>query len=205
MEFKSFIKTAWCQKWTWFHLTNQYSTFRMMGSSTCICFCMFSLTSLLFSLPCYHLLYPCLYVLYCLAHTASHSLLSKCWHISFKCTVFIRHSLCPSPSFPHLPSSSEENLNMSWRDQSPDIYSIASLLLIFSPLLLLQLSHPTFIVNNWVSVSIFLRLSSSSSSVIYRVWDTLFIWFTVKLGLFYQIILMHSFVFFRCFFCLFFF
>lgn len=127
---------------------------------------MFSLTFLLFSLPCYRILYPCLYVLYCLAHTASHSLLSKCWHISFKCALFISHSLCPSPSFPHLPSFSEENLNMSWRDQSPDIYSTASPLLIFSSLLRLQLSHPTFIVKNWVSVSIYPRLRSSCSFVL---------------------------------------
>lgn len=107
-----------------------------MGFSTCTCFCIcFPMTSLLFSLPCYSMLYPWLYILYSLAIAASHSLLSKCCHISFKCTVFISHSLCPSPSSPHLPSFSEENLNMSWRDQSPDIYSTASPLLIFSPLL----------------------------------------------------------------------
>lgn len=67
--------------------------------STHLCIC-FSLTYLLFSLPRYSMLYPWLYVLYHPACAASHSLISKCWHISFKCTVFISHSLCPSPILP---------------------------------------------------------------------------------------------------------
>lgn len=148
---------------------------------------MFPLTTLLFSFPFYRILYPCLYVLYCLTRTASHFLLSKCWHISFKCAVFISHSLCPSPSSPPSPfflrGESEYVLEGSIPRHLQHSFS--------SPLLLLQLSHPTFIVNNWVSVSIYSRLRSSGSSVICAVW------FTVKSSFFScQIILMPSFFFF---------
>ncbi len=42
------------------------------------------------------MLYSILYVLSLLAFALSHSLPSKCWHISFKWSVFISHSLFPS-------------------------------------------------------------------------------------------------------------
>lgn len=153
---------------------------------------MFPLTSL-FSLPRYRILYPCLYVLYCLAHTASHSLLSKCWHISFKCTVFISHSLCPSPSFPPSPfflrGESEYVLEGSIPRHLQ--HSFSSSYLLSSPLLLLQLSHPTFIVNNWVSASVYPKLRSSCSPVICTVWGILFVLMVCcQIRLFYQIILM---------------
>ena len=43
---------------------------------------------------------PTLYVLYLLAFVPPHSLPSKCWHISFKWSVFISHSLFPSSLLP---------------------------------------------------------------------------------------------------------
>lgn len=151
---------------------------------------MFPLTSL-FSLPCYCILYPCLYVLYCLARTASHSLLSKCWHISFKCTVFISHSLCPSPSFPPSPfflrGESEYVLEGSIPRHLQ--HSFSSSYLLSSPLLLPQLSHPTFIVNNWVSASWGFVPRAALWFVLCGGY-CLFLWFTVISGFFYQIIIM---------------
>lgn len=151
-----------------------------LSLSTHLCIC-FSLTYLLFSLPCYSMLYPWLYVLYHPACAASHSLISKCWHISFKCTVFISHSLCPSPILP----ISVLSLRRIWiclGGINPQTSTAELLLflssLLSSPLLLPQLSHPTFIVNDWVSASIWGLVSHAA--LWFAHCTCLFISFSVK-------------------------
>lgn len=73
----------------------------------------FSLTEMrfceLYSLIWPAMLHSILYVLSFLAFTLSHSVPSKCWHISFKWSVFISHSLFPLP-----PPSCVHALRRSW-------------------------------------------------------------------------------------------
>lgn len=87
--------------------------------------------------------YTILYVLYLLSFAPSHSLLSKCWHISFKWSVLISHSLFLSfllPPPPHSPRRSWVCL----RGINPQTTT---------PLLLLFLSFPPFSFPSPLTVS----------------------------------------------------
>lgn len=113
------------------------SLFRLMEFSSCTHSCVY------FHWPLFYLVcpVPVVYTLVCMFYIASHT--HSLSFLTIKVLTHFFQVYCLHKSFslslplfsPHLPSFSEENLNMSWRDQSPDIDSTASLLLIFSPLL----------------------------------------------------------------------
>lgn len=108
-----------------------------------------------------------------------------CLHKSFSLSL---------PRSPYLPSFSKENLNMSWRDQSPDIYSRASPLLIFSPLLYFS---PNCLIRLLLSTIGYQQASEASLLMqpfdLHTVRCRLFICFSVKsVFFFHQIILMPS-------------
>lgn len=51
-----------------------------------------------------------------------------------------------------------------------------------SPFLLLWLSHPTFIVSDWMSASIYARLHSTGGSLIFSQWDSARSWGSLSLS-----------------------
>lgn len=114
----------------------------------------FSLTSFFFSLT-FYICCTLYRVVFFLAFILQYSVPSKCWHISFKWSVFISHSL-----FPLFSPSSLCSLRRSrvLRDQSPDT---TTLQLLFFFISLFVPSPLTFIVCVWIiaqSVQDFIQL-----------------------------------------------
>lgn len=115
------------------------------------------------------------YALYCMFYISLrlHSLILyyQSVDISFKCSVFISHSLFLSSFLsPFILWGEAECVLEGSIPRQPHHRLSSSYLFPPSPFLLLQLSHPTFIVSDWMSASIYPRLHSTGSSLIFRLW-----------------------------------
>lgn len=163
-------------------------------------FCPMEFSSCTHSCVCFHwpLFYlvcpvPVFYTLVCMfyiashTHRASHSLLSKCWHISFKCTVFISHSLCPSPSFPPISLLSPRRIWICLGGINPQT-STAQLLFLLSSLL--SFTSPPTVSSDFYCQQLGIREHLSEASFLVQLCNLcclgycLFIWLTVKSSFF---------------------